>query len=156
MSLRTLDAVIVESPVFKDLPHDQLELIAGCAQNAVFDPGDRLFREGDQSDTFFLIRHGIVALDTYVPNRGQLTIDTVGPGEIVGWSWLVPPYRWHFTGRAVEQVRAVQFDGACLRGKCDDDTALGYALLTRFAQMLVDRLQATRIQLMDVYGDRHD
>jgi CRP/FNR family transcriptional regulator, cyclic AMP receptor protein len=154
--MRTLDALIVESPVFKGLDQDQLELIAGCASNTVFAAGDRLFREGDQADTFFLIRHGLVALDAYVPNRGQLTVETVGPSEIVGWSWLLPPYRWHFTGRAVELVRAVQFDGACLRKKCDEDPVLGYDLITRFSQVLVSRLQATRLQLMDVYGDRHD
>lgn len=150
--MRTLDALIVESPVFRGLDQDQLELIAGCAQNVVFPAGERLFREGDPADTFFLVRHGLVAIDVYVPNRGQLTLAAVGPGEIAGWSWLMPPYRWHFTGRSVELVRAIQFDGACLRGKCDDDTRLGYALLTRFSQLLVDRLQATRLQLMDVYG----
>ena len=152
--MRTLDTLIVESPVFKGLSQGQLEFIAGCASNTVFAAGERLFREGDQADTFFPIRHGLVALDTYVPNRGQLTVATLGPGEIVGWSWLLPPYRWHYTGRAVELVRAVQFDGACLRRKCDEDTALGYNLLTRFAEVLVSRLQATRLQLMDVYGDR--
>ncbi|HVM57851.1 MAG TPA: cyclic nucleotide-binding domain-containing protein [Gaiellaceae bacterium] len=154
--MRTLDALIVESPVFKGLGQDELELVAGCASNTVFAAGERLFREGDPADTFFLIRHGLVALDAYVPNRGQLTVETVGPGEIVGWSWLLPPYRWHFTGRAVELVRAVQFDGACLRKKCDEDPLLGYDLLTRFAQVLVSRLQATRLQLMDIYGDKHD
>ena len=151
--MRTLDALIVESPVFSGLEPDQLELIAGCGRNVTFDAGERLFREGDAADTFFLVRHGIAALDTYVPNRGQLTVDTVGPGEIAGWSWLVPPYRWHFTGRAVEPIRAVQFDGACLRRKCEEDPLLGYDLLNRFAQVLVERLQATRFQLMDVYGD---
>jgi CRP/FNR family transcriptional regulator, cyclic AMP receptor protein len=151
--MRTLDALITDSPVFADLDPDKLELIAGCASNVVFAEGDRLFREGDPADVFFLVRHGLVALDAYVPNRGQLTVETVGAGEIVGWSWLVPPYRWHFTGRAVEPIRAVQFDGACLRGKCDDDPVLCRDLLTRFSQVLVNRLQATRMQLMDVYGD---
>ncbi len=151
--MRTLDALIVDSPVFKGLEADQLELIAGCASNVVFSAGARLFREGDQADVFFLLRHGLVALDAYVPNRGQVTVETLGEGEIVGWSWLLPPHRWHFTGRAVEDVRAVQFDGACLRRKCDEDPLLGYELLTRFSQVLIDRLQATRLQLMDVYGD---
>jgi CRP/FNR family transcriptional regulator, cyclic AMP receptor protein len=151
--MRTLDALITDSPVFAGLEAGQLELIAGCASNVGFAEGERLFREGDQADVFFLVRHGLVALDAYVPNRGQITVETVGSGEIVGWSWLVPPYRWHFTGRAVEPVRAVQFDGACLRGKCGDDTGLGYELVTRFTQVLVNRLQATRLQLMDVYGD---
>ena len=151
--MRTLDALIVDSPVFADLEPERLELIAGCAANVVVAAGERLFREGDRADTFFLIRHGLVALDAYVPNRGQLTVETIGPGEVVGWSWLMPPYTWHFTGRAVDAVRAVRFDGACLRAKCEDDPALGYDLLNRFAQVLVSRLQATRLQLMDVYGD---
>ena len=150
--MRTLDALIVESPVFKGLDQEQLELIAGCGSNVVFAAGERLFREGDQADTFFLVRHGLVALDTDVPNRADVTVETVGPGEIVGWSWLLEPHRWHFTGRAVELVRAVQFDGVCLRKKCEEDPALGYELLSRFAQVLVNRLQATRLQLMDVYG----
>jgi len=150
--MRTLDALIVESPVFRGLDQEELELIAGCGQNVVFAAGERLFREGDQADTFFLVRHGLVALDQDVPNRADVTVETVGPGEIVGWSWLLEPYRWHFTGRAVELVRAVKFDGACLRKKCEEDPALGYDLLTRFAQVLVNRLQATRLQLMDVYG----
>jgi CRP/FNR family transcriptional regulator, cyclic AMP receptor protein len=151
--MRTLDTLIGENAVFADLDPDQLELIAGCGRNVTFDAGTRLFREGDQADTFFLVRRGIVALETYVPNRGALTIETIGPGEIAGWSWLVAPHRWHFTGRAVEAVHAVQFDGACLRRKCEEDPLLGYDLLTRFASVLVGRLQATRFQLMDVYGD---
>ena len=151
--MRTLENLLPESAVFAGLGDEQLSLIAGCGRNVIFEDGDRLFREGDAADTFFLVRHGIVALETYVPNRGPLTVDTVGPGEIAGWSWLVAPHRWHFTGRAVEPVRAVQFDGECLRGKCETDPRLGYDLLNRFTQVLVDRLQATRFQLMDVYGD---
>jgi CRP/FNR family transcriptional regulator, cyclic AMP receptor protein len=152
--MRTLDALIVESPVFAGLDHDRLELVAGCGLNTTFAAGDRLFREGDPADTFFLVRHGLVALDAYLPDRGQVTLDTLGPGDIAGWSWLVAPHRWHFTGRAVELVRAIQFDGECLRRKCEDDPRLGYDLLSRFAQVLVERLQATRVQMMDVYGDR--
>jgi CRP-like cAMP-binding protein len=151
--MRTLETLVAESPVFVGLDDEQLALIAGCGQNVTFMEGYRLFREGDPADDFFLVRHGLVALETYVPSRGTLTVDTVGPGEIAGWSWLLPPHRWHFTGRAVDPVRAVQFDGACLRGKCEHDPVLGYDLLTRFAQVLVERLQATRFQLMDVYGD---
>ena len=151
--MRTLDSLLPESSVFAGLDEEQLALIAGCGRNVTFDEGDRMFREGDDADTFFLVRHGIVALETYVPNRGPLTVDTVGPGEIAGWSWLVAPHRWHFTGRAVEAVRALQFDGACLRRKCEEDPLLGYDLLNRFTQVLVERLQATRFQLMDVYGD---
>lgn len=152
--MRTLEQLIVDSPVFAGLEPDQLELIAGCGANVVYSVGDHLFREGESADTFYLVRHGLVALEVHIPNRSDLTIETVGPGEIVGWSWLVPPYRWHFDGRAVELVRAVRFDGACLRRKCEEDPLLGYDLLNRFSQILVGRLQATRLQLLDVYGAR--
>jgi len=151
--MRTLDALITDSPVFADLEHHELELIAGCAKNVGFEAGDRLFREGDPADTFFLVRHGLVALEQYVPNRGVLTVDTAGPGEIVGWSWLVPPHRWQLSARAVEQTRAVEFDGACLRDKCAADTDLGYRLLTRISSELVSVLTAARLQLSDVYGN---
>jgi CRP/FNR family transcriptional regulator, cyclic AMP receptor protein len=151
--MRTLDALIAECPVFQGMEKEHLDLIAGCASNTGFQAGERLFREGDAADIFYLIRHGLVAVEIYIPDRGQLTIETAGPGEIVGWSWLVPPYQWHFTGRAVEDVRAVQFDGACLREKVETDTHLGYELTTRFAQELVASLEATQVQLMDMYGE---
>ena len=152
--MRTLDALIVESPVFDGLDQDQLELIAGCAQNVVFPAGERLFREGDPADTFFLVRHGLVAIDVYVPNRGQLTLARrSGPARSPAGRGSCRPTAGTSPAARVELVRAIQFDGACLRGKCDDDPRLGYALLSRFSQLLVDRLQATRLQLMDVYGN---
>ena len=151
--MRTLDTLIVESPLFADLETDELELIAGCARNVVFDVGDRLFTEGEHADTFYLVRHGLVALEQYVPNRGVLTVETASAGEIVGWSWLVPPYRWQLSARAVEATRAVEFDGACLRGKCDTDPELGYRLLGRISSELVTVLTAARLQLSDVYGN---
>ena len=83
----------------------------------------------------------------------QLMIATLGDGTVVGWSWLFPPYRWSFDARAIEDTRAIAFDGACLRGKCDSDHELGYVLMQRFAQIILDRLQAARLQLLDVYGE---
>ena len=150
--MRTLDALITESPVFRDLDAEYLELIAGCAKNVGFEDGERLFKEGDEADSFYLVRHGLVALEQYVPNRGMLTVETIGPGEIAGWSWLVPPYRWQLSARAVEPVRAIELDGACLRGKCDDDPKLGYLLLSRISGELVAVISAARLQLADVYG----
>ena len=150
--MKTLDALVAESPVFAGLDQPYLELIAGCAHNTGFEAGQYLFREGDQADTFYLVRHGRVMLETFVAGRGALTVETVDEGDVVGWSWLFPPYRWHFDARALDLVRAVAFDGACLRGKCDDDRTLGYELLGRFAPVMLARLQATRMQLLDVYG----
>jgi CRP-like cAMP-binding protein len=111
-----------------------------------------LFREGEPADIFYLLRRGRVALELHAPERGGLVIDTIEPDEVVGWSWLFPPYRWHFDARAASEVRAVAFDGACLRGKCDDDKELGYELMKRFGQVMIDRMQHARVRLLDVYG----
>jgi len=150
--MKTLDALVAESPVFAGLSQPYLELIAGCAQNTGFEAGEYLFREGDQADTFYLLRHGRVKLEIQVAGRGALTVETVDAGDVVGWSWLFPPYRWHFDARALDVVRAVAFDGACLRGKCDQDHTLGYELLGRFSPVMLHRLQSTQMQLIDVYG----
>ncbi len=154
--MQTLDEIVTESPVFAGLDPEQLQLIVGCAQNAAFFKGERLFREGEAADTFYLVRRGRVALTAHVPGRGDVTIETVEPGEVLGWSWLFPPYTWHFDARAVEDAGVVAFDGACLRGKCDADHALGFELLQRFAQVMIDRLQQTRTLLLDVYGHGAD
>jgi CRP/FNR family cyclic AMP-dependent transcriptional regulator len=151
--MRTLDALIVQSPVFEGLDQEELELIAGCGKNVALAAGERLFREGDPANTFFMVRQGLIALDAYVPNRGQVTVVTCGPGEIVGWSWLVPPYQWRLTARVIEAVRAVEFDGECLRRKCEEDPVLGYDLLTRIAGDLADHLTTAYLQVLDVYGD---
>jgi CRP/FNR family transcriptional regulator, cyclic AMP receptor protein len=150
--MRTIDELVSESPVFEGMTEEQLQLIAGCAQNAGFAAGERLFREGEPADTFYLVRKGRVALSTHAPARGPVLIETLDPGEIVGWSWIVPPYVWHFDARAVDDVRAVAFDGACLRGKCETDHALGYELMRRFGGVMLDRLQHTRLRLLDLYG----
>ena len=82
-----------------------------------------------------------------------MTIDTIQEGEVLGWSWLFPPYRWHFDARALQLTRAVAFDGKCLRDKCDRDHDLGYEMVRRFAEVITQRLQSARLQLLDLYGD---
>lgn len=150
--METLDELIAHAPVFAGLGSENLALIAGCAQNVGFDDGELLFREGEPADTFYVVRRGRVSLELHTPERGGLVIDTIEPGEVVGWSWLFEPYVWHFDARAAGPLRAIAFDGACLRGKCDDDKELGYELMKRFAQVMIDRLQHARVRLLDVYG----
>jgi len=152
--METIAELLSDVPLFAGLEPAQLDLVAGCGSNVGFEEGEYLFREGGHADTFFLLRHGSVALELFTPPRGSLTIETLEAGEVVGWSWLFAPYSWHFDARATSLVRATAFDGVCLRGKCDDDPALGYALLSRFASVMIDRLQMTRIRLLDVYGRR--
>jgi CRP/FNR family transcriptional regulator, cyclic AMP receptor protein len=151
--MRTIEDLIAQAPVFDGLAPEQLELIAGCGHNDHADAGAFLFREGDPARRFYLIRSGTVALEVHAPGRGQLRIETLYEGYVIGWSWLFSPYRWQLDARVLEPAALVVFDGACLRGKVETDHELGYQLMSRFAAVIVDRLQATRLQLLDVYGD---
>lgn len=150
--MQTVEQLIAQAEVFSGLNPEQLALIAGCGRNQRFDAGVYLLREGDPADRFFMIRDGAVALEIHAPGRGAIVIETLHAGDVVGWSWLFAPYRWQLDGRVVEPSALVSFDGACLRGKCEADHELGYQLMSRFAANLVARLQATRLQLIDVYG----
>ena len=153
---QTLEPLLRGHKFFDGLESDYLTLLTGCASTAVFAADTFLFREGEPAETFYLIREGKVALEIAAPGRGALVVQTLGPGDVAGFSWLFDPHRWEFDGRAVERVLAVQMDGACLRGKCDADPRLGYELMQRFAGLMTSRLQATRLQLLDVYGHAHD
>jgi len=150
--MRTIEELLDDSPFFHDLSAPALAHVSGCARTARFDAGETMFRAGQAANTFYLVRHGRVSIELHNPSRGTITLDTVHDGEIVGWSWLVPPYVWTFDARAAESTSVVAFDGACLRGKCDADPGLGYALMQRTAQVMYERLQAARVQLLDMYG----
>ncbi len=152
--MQTLEPILAEHPFFQGLAAEDIQLLVGCASNVVFKDGAMICREGDAANQFYLIREGKVALEVYAPGRGQIVLQTIGAGELVGWSWLIPPYQWRFDVRAVEPVRAIALDGKCLRGKCDANPRLGYELLKRVAQVFTERLLATRLQLLDVYGKR--
>ena len=101
---------------------------------------------------FTLSGKGTLAMEIFVPERGSLVIQTEGENEVVGWSWLYPPYKWFLDARATNEVTAIALDGRCLRTKCDADPALGYELMKRFAAIVIERLQATRLRLVDMYG----
>lgn len=152
MSVRGIGEILAEHEVFRTMSLEHAEVIAGCARNAVFEAGHAVFGEGDPADTFMLIRHGRVALRVAVPGRGDIAIETLGPGDVLGWSWVVPPYRRNCDAEALEPTRAVVFDGACIRGKFEADAALGYDMLARFVPVVAHRLHATQIRLLDVYG----
>lgn len=149
-----LEHILAEHPFFAGLDAAYIRLISGCARNHRFDAGHYLFREGEAANEFFLTRHGKVALEIVAPGQAPIVVATLGAGEIVGASWLVPPYRWNFDARAVELTRAIGMDARCLRDKCEADHDLGYALMKRFLPIFVKRLDATRLQLLDVYGKR--
>jgi CRP/FNR family cyclic AMP-dependent transcriptional regulator len=150
--VRPLSALLAEIPVLAGLDAEHRELIAGCGQNVVFRADEYVFREGDPANMFYAIRSGAIGLELASPTQPPLVIETLHEGDVLGWSWLFPPYRVRYDARAIGEVHAIAFDGACLRGKCDDDHDLGYELMRRFAEVITERLQATRIRLLDVYG----
>jgi CRP-like cAMP-binding protein len=150
--MENLERILAEHPFFAGLAPQHLKLLVGCASNMVFKEGQFVFHEGQEANYFYIIRHGKVAVETFIPQKGPIVIQTRSEGEVLGWSWLVHPYRWHFDARAMEVTRAIVLDGKCLRGKCEEDHDLGYEMMKRFTQIIAARLEATRIQLLDVYG----
>lgn len=152
--MKDIKALIQEHPFFEGLETAYLDLLAGCASNAHFKAGDFLFHEGDAADHFYLLRSGRVALELTVPGRSPVVIQTLQTREVIGWSWLFPPYVWQFDARALETVRATAFDGKCLREKCQANHDLGYELAMRSANIMLQRLQATRLQLLNLYAQR--
>jgi len=151
--MRDLEQILREHPFLDGMDEEHVKLLVGCASNVVFKPGQFIIREGDDADAFYFIREGQVLIETHIPQQGPVFIRSREAGEVLGWSWLVPPYRWHFDARAVEQTRAIALDGKCLREKCEKDHDLGYEIMKRFAVVIAERLEATRMQLLDVYGN---
>jgi len=152
--LETLEPIIRQHPFLQGLEPQYLKLIVGCASNVRFKAGQSLFREGEEANQFYMIRQGKVALQISAPPRTVITLQTVREGDILGWSWLVPPYRWRFDARALDATRAIALDGKCLRAKSEEDHNFGYEMMKRFSNVMVERLEATRLQLLDVYGSR--
>ncbi len=152
--MEAIEQILAQHPFFAGFSTEHSQLVSGCARNHRFDAGEYLFREGGPADMFFLIRHGRVALEIMPPGKNPIIFSTLGAGEIIGASWLVPPYRWMFDARALELTRTIAIDAACLRAKCEADHHLGYEMMKRFLPILEQRLHATRLQILDVYGTR--
>jgi len=155
MKVQTLEPIIRQQHFFQGMEERHIELISGCATNVSFAEGQFIAREGDPADHFYLVRNGLVSVECMVPHRGVTTIHTVAEGEILGWSWLFPPHRWHFDARTQKSTHALRFDGRCLRHKCEEDHDLGYEVFRRFIYIVGERLEATRMQLLDMYGNRY-
>jgi CRP/FNR family transcriptional regulator, cyclic AMP receptor protein len=152
--MRTIEQYLPDHPFFEGLDAQTLALVAGCATNISVAAGQYLCREGDPADRFFVVRRGRVAIEVHGPAAGTLVLDTADEGDVVGWSWLVPPYRSTFDARAAEATGVVAFDGACLRGKCEQDPRLGYELMQRVSKVMNGRLVAAQVRLLDLYGAR--
>ena len=152
MDIQSLERVLKAHAFFSTFSDEHIQLLTGCASNQIFQKGEFLIRKDSEATHFFLLRSGRVAIDLHVPSRGQVTTQTITTDDILGWSWLIPPYHYDFDGRALEQTRVIALDAVCLRDKCEKDAELGYTLLKTFAGEMTKRLQATRLQLLDMYG----
>lgn len=150
--MQTLSADLAEHTFLAGMDPRHMEIILGCARDERFAADRQIISEGDEANWFYLIREGKVALEAFHLERGAIMIQTLGPGDVLGWSWLVPPYRWRLDARALSDTRVYALDGRRLREKCEENPELGYELLKRFAAVVEQRLNATRLQLLDVYS----
>lgn len=150
--MKEIKDLLQEQKFFQELSPEMLEFIAGCGHNAHYAPGEYLGKEGTPSDTLWIIRTGKIGANLMHPVRGEMTIFTISPGEIAGFSWIIPPYRLTFDVKALEHTSVIALDGKCLRKKCEEDIHLGYLLMKQSASIMAKRLQDTRMQLLDVYS----
>jgi CRP-like cAMP-binding protein len=152
----TMEELLHSHRLLSGLRPEDIDIITWCSRNRAFAPGEMLFREGQVADTLYLVHRGNVSVDVHQPGQGTVVIETIGTGAVVGWSWIVAPYRWTFDARAIDEVGVIAIDSVCLRTKAIADPAFGVALLSRVATEILDRLQSTRLRLLDLYGAPRD
>lgn len=150
--MKSLESLVAEHPFLAGMSPEHVKILAASAMQTQFAAGEMIFREGEPANRFYLIQEGCVALESAPQDREEVLIQTIGAGDVLGWSWLFPPYYWHFDARTVEPTRAIFFYGTRLREQCEENPGLGFELMKRFAQVLIKRLQSTRKQLSTTKG----
>lgn len=149
----SIEEVLARHDVFKSLKPDHRSALASRAERGSCAAGTTLFKTGEMALRFYVVESGAVRLEAYAPAGGSMSIGLIGPDEILGWSWLFPPYDWHFNAVATEPVRFVAFDASHVRKLCESDHEFGYELLKRFSQIMLSRLIATRYQVLELRGE---
>jgi CRP-like cAMP-binding protein len=147
-----MKSLLRDSEFFAGFDEASLELVAPHARPELFQAGAYLLRDGASAETLYLLRHGTVAVELSAPPRGRLLIQTLHQGETVGWSWLVPPYHWNFDVRAVSLVRTLSVDARVLRELAERNHEFGYRLLQRLVPLMAGRINAARMQMLDLYA----
>jgi CRP-like cAMP-binding protein len=150
--MNDLAAQLAKAPLFRHLASEHLQAVSGCAAQEAHPAEELLLRQGEQADALYLLLSGSASLELEVPGRAPLVIATLGAGELVGASWVLSTSRVQFDVRARTALEVIRFDVACLQARFDADPALGHAFCRRFLAVVAERLQATRLQLMDLYG----
>ena len=144
--MKTTTSHIADHSFLSSFSREHLNQILEKAAEVQFEPGEIIFKENDPANRFYLLEYGKVALETHVPRDGMVTVQTLEGGDVLGWSWLFPPFVWHFQARAVEPTNALVLDGAHLLVLCENNHELGYELMKRMTQVVIQRLQSTRRQ----------
>ena len=147
-AVTAVENVIAGHPFLRELKPAHLHLLADSAMRMHYEAGQFIFREGDPANRFYLIEQGRVSLESHRTDEAPAPIQVIGPGDVLGWSWLFPPYYWHFDARALEPTSAIFFYGTRLREKCEQDHEFGFEMMKRMTQVVIHRLQATRQQLL--------
>ena len=146
--MQTMAQLLASQPFLSGMRPAHLERMSFYAHRSVFRPGVRIFNEGGRANRFWIIRDGGVELDTTVPGRGTVTVETLGPGAVLGWSWMFPPFTWHFGAVATQPTLTIEFTTPELLRLCEGEPELGYELTRRFMAVVVERLQTTRARLI--------
>lgn len=150
MTIKKVEDLVREHPFFRGMRSEHVATISTCAANVRFKPGDAIFSMDEPSNHFYLIEEGRAAVGIGDSDQELVTVQTVEAGGVLGWTWIFPPYRHHFNARCVEPIKGYVFDAACIRKKCEADNVLGYALMKHFSALMIERLRATRLQLLDL------
>lgn len=154
MHIEPMATRVALHPFLAGIRRVQLAMLTDCAKVVRFAPGELIFREGELANRFYLIESGRVVLESTGAEGDPLVIDTIGAGDLLGWSWMFPPYVWHFTARVVEPLTAIFFYGTILREYCERDHALGYELFKRMGAVMIKRLQSAREKMLAVHSKR--
>jgi len=149
-TMPSLASVIAAHRFAADLKPEHLKRLADVAMSKHFDPDEIIFREGEPANRFYLICQGKIALESRGDDESAPLVQFLGEGDVLGWSWLFPPYYWHFGARATEPTNAIFFYGTRLRAQCEEDPVFGYELMKRMAAIVIKRLQITRVQLLQL------
>jgi CRP-like cAMP-binding protein len=147
-----VETILADHRFFKGIDPIYLKILSECAATAGFGAGYLIFQQGEAANRFYIIRQGRVAVEYHSPTRGPIILETLGDHDILGASWLIPPYRWHWDARTLEPTTVIAFNAKCLRAICEEDHDLGFELMKRFSAIVIQRLQATRLQCLDVYS----
>lgn len=152
MNQNEIKQLLADRGVFAGLDQGHLDILAGHATERKLSAGDVLARQGEEARAFYLVLEGALVIEVPAITGPRLEITRLSAGEVFGWSWLIPPYNWHFHARAAGATRVIEFDGKALLDRCEADPAFGYPLLKRFSELMARRLDAAQRKMMDQWS----